>query len=145
MATTRNGKHLSKEKANAICRLVEKGLPYTTAAQKLGIAPHTVCGWRKDGTKIINSGAAPSNPREKLLVYFCEQINAALASYMERHLENIEKGAQVDPRHSEWLLTKTFPDIYGDRSTLNLETKNPMKDTINKFLGDLADVPDGDE
>lgn len=84
---------LTPERAQLIIAAVEQGMPYTVAAERAGISPDTLRIWRRKG----EAGEHPA------YVEFFEAIEAALARYEARHLENIDEAAfGTEERKPQW-------------------------------------------
>ena len=89
---------LTQDRVDIILQALEEGLSFAAAAKAAGVAPTTLQDWRA---------------QDDVLNHQCEQ---AIASWERQHVQNISKaGHHGDWRASAWLLSRRFPDRWGER------------------------------
>ena len=134
MANKYNAK-LTPELSDKLCEVLMKGHSINAACGKVGISKQTFHNWYNKG-KTAKSG--------KFKQFVCDVDNAQ--DIAAHRLENIViESAADNPKDAKWLLTKKFPDIYGDR-TYN-ETKidaNVKTELLAKLERPLPELEEDD-
>jgi hypothetical protein len=51
-------------------------------------------------------------------------IKRAEISLKLKHLQNIQRHSETDVRASQWLLARKFPSEFGEKSTIDMNTKS---------------------
>lgn len=100
-----------------LLELIELGMPLTHAADAVGIAFSTLCNWRQANAD------------------FADEVERAVASGMQRHLENIVRASATDWRASAWILSHRFPSQWGRTSVDLTSNGTPLA---------LIDLPEKD-
>lgn len=89
---------MTQDRVDIILQALEEGLSFAAAARAAGIAPTTLQDWRA---------------QDEVLNHQCEQ---AIATWERAHVQNVSKaGHHGDWRASAWLLSRRFPDRWGER------------------------------
>lgn len=89
---------MTQDRVDTILEALKEGLSFAAAAKAAGIAPTTLQDWRA---------------QDDVLNHQCEQ---AIAMWERQHVTNVSKaGHQGDWRASAWLLSRRFPDRWGER------------------------------
>ena len=134
MANKYNSK-LTPELSAKLCEALSEGHSILAACSTVGIVEQTYRNWYNRG-KEAKSG--------KYKQFYCDVTNAR--NKAAHKLESIVIESAVDnPKDAKWLLTKKFPDIYGDR-TYN-ETKidaNIKTELLAKLERPLPELEDDD-
>lgn len=97
---------------NALCKAIRLGLPNIRACELVGLSQETFYQWEK------------SDPE------FSEKIKKARSERIEFHLTNIKKAAEKNWTASAWILERTEPEYFGQKSKIEL----PEGTTINIVL-----------
>ena len=92
----------SPEIMESILQAIREGLPITTAARVNGINPETVYRWRKEDDN------------------FDQGIREAKHFYKAVLISNVVRAAQTDWKASTWLLSREFPNEYGDKKEVQV-------------------------
>ena len=126
---------LTPELSKKFCEVIMNGHSINAACGKVGIVRQTFYNWYNKG-KTAKSG--------KFKQFACDVDNAQ--DIAAHRLESIViESAADNPKDAKWLLTKKFPDIYGDR-TYN-ETKidaNVKTELLAKLERPLPELDDDD-
>ena len=134
MANKYNAK-LTPELSKKFCEILMNGHSINAACGKVGIVRKTFYNWYNKG-KTAKSG--------KYKQFTCDVDNAQ--DIAVHRLESIViESAADNPKDAKWLLTKKFPDMYGDR-TYN-ETKidaNVKTELLAKLERPLPELEDDD-
>ena len=134
MANRYNSK-LTPELSEKLCEALAEGHSILAACSTVGIVENTYRNWYNRG-KEAKSG--------KYKQFYCDVTNAH--NKAAHKLENIViESAADNPKDAKWLLTKKFPDIYGDR-TYN-ETKidaNVKTELLAKLERPLPELEEDD-
>jgi len=89
---------MTQDRVDIILQCLSEGLSFAAAAKAAGIAPTTLQDWRA---------------QDDVLNHQCEQ---AIASWERQHVNIISRsGQEGDWRASAWLLSRRFPDRWGER------------------------------
>ena len=134
MANKYNAK-LTPELSKKFCEILMNGHSINAACGKVGIVRKTFYNWYNKG-KTAKSG--------KYKQFACDVDNAQ--DIAVHNLESIViESAADNPKDAKWILTKKFPDMYGDR-TYN-ETKidaNVRTELLAKLERPLPELEDDD-
>ena len=126
---------LTPELSKKFCEVIMNGHSINAACGKLGIVRQTFYNWYNKG-KTAKSG--------KFKQFACDVDNAQdIAAHRVESI--VIESAADNPKDAKWLLTKKFPDIYGDR-TYN-ETKidaNVKTELLAKLERPLPELDDDD-
>jgi len=109
MARTKLNSNVKK----AIVKAVEAGVPVPHAARAAGINDRTFRYWRARGEK-------PQGVEDNIYSHLCRGIEEAEARFIKRNIERIDKAADKDPSHAEWLLERRYPGIFGKRVEIDI-------------------------
>ena len=109
MARTKLNSNVRK----AITKAIEAGVPVTHAASAAGIADRTFRYWR-------NKGENPQEPGDSIYCRLCQEIEEAEARFIKKNVERVDKAADKDPSHAEWLLERRYPGIFGKRVEIEI-------------------------
>ena len=110
-------KKLTKEVCEAICDGLRKGNYVTTCCRAVGISQPTFYLWKRKGEK----GLEPYKT-------FLERVDEAEAVGEMLHLEIIHDNAlSGNWLSSAWLLERKYPQRFGKREQMALQTDNDFK------------------
>lgn len=84
---------------------ISQGLSQTDALSLVGIAYSTWNGWMKNDPDLV------------------ADIKRAEISLKIKHLQNIQRHSENDVRASQWLLARKFPLEFGEKQTIDMNTK----------------------
>lgn len=108
---------LTKQVCEAICDGLRKGNYITTCCRAVGISIPTYYYWKKKGEQ----GLEPYKT-------FLEKVDEAEANGEMLHLEIIHDNALTGNwLSSAWLLERKYPDRFGKREKMALQTDNDFK------------------
>lgn len=116
--TTKLTPELIKEAA----RLVAEGNYITHVAQALGISRKTFYNWLEQGAR-----ATRGLKRE-----FYEAITKAEAEAVLRNVKIIQKAAETNWQAAAWWLERKYPEEWGRKDRMNLETDNGIVIKVEK-------------
>ena len=117
MGKGKNGSKLTKRVCETICDGLKKGNYVTTCCQAVGIDNKTFYNWKKRGEK----GEEPYKT-------FLEKVNESEAIGEMIHLEIIHDTAvSGNWLSSAWLLERKYPQRFGKRERMELQTDNDFK------------------
>ena len=85
---------------------ISQGLSQTDALSLVGIAYSTWNGWMKSDPDLV------------------ADIKRAEISLKIKHLQNIQRHSESDVRASQWLLARKFPSEFGEKQTIDMNTKS---------------------
>ena len=97
----------------AILKTVEAGVPIPHAARAVGINDRTFRSWRARGEK-------PQGAEDNIYSHLCQGIEEAEAKFIKVNVERVDKAADKDPNHAEWLLERRWPGIFGKRVEIEI-------------------------
>ena len=109
MARTKLNSNVRK----AIIKAIEAGVPVNHAARAAGIVDRTFRHWRKRGEN-------PQGVEDNTYCRLCQEIEEAEARFITKNVERVDKAADKDPSHAEWLLERRYPGIFGKRIEIDL-------------------------
>ena len=98
---------LNDDRIKAICKYVEEGLTYETAARLAGIDPATLHRWRREG-------AQAKRGKKRELVEALEVANAKAQRKLVRQVKQEKGGAK-------WILERRWPKDWGQKVDVTLE------------------------
>ncbi|HFC08445.1 MAG TPA: hypothetical protein ENJ54_01125 [Chloroflexi bacterium] len=114
---------LNDDRIKAICKYVEEGLTYETAARLAGIDPATLHRWRREG-------AQAKRGLKKKLVEELEVANAKAQRKLVRQVKKEKGGAK-------WILERRWPKDWGTRLDVQFEGQ-----PLQRVVLDLSQVPE---
>lgn len=132
---------LTPELSKKFCEILMKGHSINAACGKVGIVRKTFYNWYNKG-KEAKSG--------KFKQFVCDVDNAQ--DIAAHRLESIViESAADNPKDAKWLLTKKFPDIYGDRqynetkidATVESDVTVNLLDRVKEKRQELNDLTNG--
>lgn len=88
-----------------VLEFISQGLSQTDALSIVGVAYSTWNGWMKADAELV------------------ADIRRAEISLKLKHLQNIQKHSENDVRASQWLLARKFPLEFGEKQTIDMNTK----------------------
>lgn len=111
-------KVMAKTKLNpkvqkALLKCVELGVPREQASQVVGISSATFRRW-------VVRGENPQGVEDDIYARLVNEIERSQAKFIKTNLEIIQKAAQRDAHHSEWLLERGFPALFGKRMEIDV-------------------------
>jgi len=109
MARTKLNSNVKK----AIVKAIEAGVPVNHAARAAGINDRTFRNWRARGEN-------PQEPGDSIYSRLYQEIEEAEARFIKLNIERINKAADKDPSHAEWLLERRYPGIFGKRVEIDI-------------------------
>ncbi len=89
-----------------VLELISQGLSQTDALSIVGIPYPTWHSWMKADAELV------------------ADIKRAEISLKLNHLQNIQRHSETDVRASQWLLARKFPSEFGEKSTIDMNTKS---------------------
>lgn len=117
MGKGKNGSKLTKEVCDIICEGLRKGNYITTCCRACGISVPTYYIWKKKGEEGIEPYAT-----------FLENVEEAEAEGEMIHVEIIHDTAlSGNWLSSAWLLERKYPQRFGKREQMALQTDNDFK------------------
>ena len=134
MANKYNAK-LTPELSEKFCEILMKGHSINAACGEVGIVRKTFYNWYNKGKK-AKSG--------KFKQFKCDVDNAQ--DIAAHKLESIViESAADNPKDAKWLLTKKFPDLYGDRqfneTKIEADVTSELLLKLERPLPELQDDP----
>jgi len=107
----------SEEKANIakqkrlavmekVLEFISQGLSQTDALSFVGVSYSSWNTWMKNHPELVTD------------------IKRAEISLKVRHLQNIQRHSENDVRASQWLLARKFPAEFGEKATIDMNTKS---------------------
>lgn len=127
----------SDEIAETILTYINAGAYIETAAAAAGVEKKTFYLWLKKGKK-YDKGEDTSEEGRKLS-QFLHAVKVALARAELRDLMLIGKAAQTNWTAAAWRLERKFPDRWGRKDRLDLNTSPQIKKTIEIEVVDAGD------
>ncbi len=88
-----------------ILELISQGLSQTDAISVVGISYSTFHSWMKADAELV------------------ADVKRAEISLKLKHLQNIQRHSENDVRASQWLLARKFPLEFGEKQTIDMNTK----------------------
>ncbi len=88
-----------------ILELISQGLSQTDAISIVGISYSTFHSWMKADAELV------------------ADVKRAEISLKLKHLQNIQRHSESDVRASQWLLARKFPLEFGEKQTIDMNTK----------------------
>ena len=88
-----------------ILELISQGLSQTDAISVVGISYSTFHSWMKADAELV------------------ADVKRAEISLKLKHLQNIQRHSESDVRASQWLLARKFPLEFGEKQTIDMNTK----------------------
>ena len=124
---------LTPELSKKFCEVLMKGHSINAACGKVEIAKQTFYNWYNKG-KTAKSG--------KFKQFACDVDNAQ--DIAAHRLESIViESAADNPKDAKWLLTKKFPDLYGDRTFTEAKVEADVKtEILTKLERPLPELKD---
>jgi GH24 family phage-related lysozyme (muramidase) len=89
-----------------VLEYISQGLSQTDALSFVGVAYSTWNGWMRADPELV------------------ADIKRAEISLKVKHLQNIQRHAENDVRASQWLLARKFPAEFGEKQTIDMNTKS---------------------
>jgi GH24 family phage-related lysozyme (muramidase) len=89
-----------------VLEYISQGLSQTDALSFVGVAYSTWNGWMRADPELV------------------ADIKRAEISLKVKHLQNIQRHAENDVRASQWLLARKFPSEFGEKQTIDMNTKS---------------------
>lgn len=116
--TTRSNSKLTKELCDTICENIRRGNYISTSCRAVGISTSTYSRWKKKGKQ----GIEPYKT-------FLERTDEAEAKGEMACLEVIYNNAIENGNwlSSAWILERKYPNRYGKRERVDLQTDNDFK------------------
>ena len=95
-----------------LVELIELGMPEGRAAHAVGITPQTFINWKHRGENYN-----PDNGTSGDYIFFSllNDLAQAEAKFIEKNIRRIDKAADKDPNHAEWLLERRDADNFAKR------------------------------
>ena len=101
--------HQSRQKrlisTEQVLEFISQGLSQTDALSLVGVAYSTWNGWMKNDPNLV------------------ADIKRAEISLKIKHLQNIQRHSENDVRASQWLLARKFPSEFGEKQTIDMNTR----------------------
>ncbi len=88
-----------------VLEFISQGLSQGDALSIVGVAYSTWNGWMKNDPELV------------------ADIKRAEISLKLKHLQNIQRHSESDVRASQWLLARKFPLEFGEKQTIDMNTK----------------------
>ncbi len=88
-----------------VLEYIAQGLSQTDALSFVGVAYSTWNGWMRSDPELV------------------ADIKRAEISLKVKHLQNIQRHAENDVRASQWLLARKFPAEFGEKQTIDMNTR----------------------
>lgn len=88
-----------------VLEFISQGLSQGDALSIVGVAYSTWNGWMKNDPDLV------------------ADIKRAEISLKLKHLQNIQRHSESDVRASQWLLARKFPLEFGEKQTIDMNTK----------------------
>lgn len=88
-----------------VLEFISQGLSQGDALSLVGVAYSTWNGWMKNDPELV------------------ADIKRAEISLKIKHLQNIQRHAESDVRASQWLLARKFPAEFGEKQTIDMNTR----------------------
>lgn len=88
-----------------VLEFISQGLSQGDALSLVGVAYSTWNGWMKNDPELV------------------ADIKRAEISLKIKHLQNIQRHSENDVRASQWLLARKFPLEFGEKQTIDMNTK----------------------
>ena len=98
----------------ALCDAIKLGLPNIRACELVGISQETFYQWEKSNAE------------------FSERIKKARSERIKFHLNNIKKAAKKNWTASAWMLERTEPENFGQKSKVELPEGTTVKIILSK-------------
>jgi hypothetical protein len=89
-----------------VLEFISQGLSQGDALSLVGVAYSTWNGWMKNDPELV------------------ADIKRAEISLKVKHLQNIQRHSENDVRASQWLLARKFPSEFGEKQTIDMNTKS---------------------
>lgn len=122
---------LNEELIKQITSLIEIGVYNKVACQSVGIDESTFYIWMRKGEQSI------AENKHDIYRRFYEEVKKAESKSMVRHLTNIVKASQEGNwQASAWILERRYPELWGRKDRMNLETDNGIVVKIEKVNPD---------
>lgn len=120
---------LTPATALEICRLIELGFTYESAAEGAGVSYSSFNNWRnraKEAEKRLEDGVEVP-PEDLPYLQFLQAVKKAEKRAKEKHLANIDKASKRSWYASAWILERRYPNEYG---RARLEVSGPEGSAI---------------
>jgi len=88
-----------------VLEFISQGLSQTDALSFVGVSYSSWNTWMKNHPELVTD------------------IKRAEISLKVRHLQNIQRHSENDVRASQWLLARKFPSEFGEKATIDMNTK----------------------
>lgn len=88
-----------------VLEFISQGLSQTDALSFVGVAYSTWNGWMRSDPDLV------------------ADIKKAEISLKVKHLQNIQRHSENDVRASQWLLARKFPQEFGEKQTIDMNTR----------------------
>jgi hypothetical protein len=89
-----------------VLEFISQGLSQTDALSFVGVSYSSWNTWMKNHPELVTD------------------IKRAEISLKVRHLQNIQRHSENDVRASQWLLARKFPSEFGEKQTIDMNTKS---------------------
>lgn len=99
---------LNPKVQKALLKCIELGVPREQASLVVGICSMTFRRW-------VARGENPQGVEDDIYVRLVNEIEYSKAKFIKTNLEIVQKAAYRDASHSEWLLERGFPALFGKR------------------------------
>lgn len=116
-----------------ICEAIGKGHTLRRACGIAGVHERNAQIWHAQGRKDLDAD------RESIHANFAAAIARARALACEVHVERISTASKADWRASAWLLSRLFPDDYGEHQTVTVEDGSALDAIDDEVLDQLTD------
>lgn len=106
-----------------IVKYIEQGMSNVDAVGLAGVSQNSFYVWQK------------TDP------VFRDRCVAAHHEFKRRHLSNIGQHAAVDWKASAWLLSRKFPEEYGEKREIKIQQEGPTaQNIVIAFLGQINEA-----
>ena len=106
-----------------IVKYIEQGMSNVDAVGLAGVSQNSFYTWQK------------TDP------LFRDRCVAAHHEFKRRHLSNIGQHAAVDWKASAWLLSRKFPDEFGEKREIKIQQEGPTaQNIVIAFLGQINEA-----
>lgn len=120
---------LKPEVRDRLLKAIRLGAPLEVACNVAGASYRAVAEWIQRG-----EGRHPNRPSTPDYVQFAQEVTRAIADSEMRLLSIVNKGAEQDPRHAQWLLSRRFPERWAETHRVSVQVQEGMQVGFNLFF-----------
>lgn len=123
---------LTDEVRDRLFKAIKLGASLEVACNASGVSYRTVTEWRQ-----IGEGRHPTKRPRAPYKTFAADINRAIAESEMSLLTTIQRAAQADARHAQWILERRFPERWANTQKIQAQVDIHLEQSLDTIFAVL--------